>query len=256
MSDPAKQRTPASNVLALVVAAGRGSRMGTAAGGQAKQYAALDDLTVLAHAIGRLLKSPQISAVQVVIHPDDGARFRGCLSSLGKPGERVLAPVHGGATRQASTHNGLRALQTARPDVVLIHDAARPFLSVAVIDRVLEACELADGAVPALPAIDTMKRVDQDGGIVETIQRDTLVRAQTPQAFKYEALLQAHDTAAMSTPERQAAFTDDASIMEANGRRIVVVEGDEQLRKITTPEDLAWARRHIQLADAQQESSR
>ncbi|MEL7543984.1 MAG: 2-C-methyl-D-erythritol 4-phosphate cytidylyltransferase [Pseudomonadota bacterium] len=233
------------NVMALLVAAGRGSRMGDATGGSAKQYAALDHLSVLTHALEALLEADEVTGVQVVIHPDDDALYKSSIEALGPAKDRIAPPVTGGETRQASTHNGLHAIASLQPDLVLIHDAARPFLPGDVIRRVIAGCVSNDGAIPGLPSIDTVKQVDRHGVVVKTLPRDTLLRVQTPQAFHFAALLDAHEAVAHTTPEQQAIFTDDASIMEAAGHRVIVVEGDERLRKITTPEDLMWARQQV-----------
>jgi 2-C-methyl-D-erythritol 4-phosphate cytidylyltransferase len=143
--------------------------------------------------------------------------------------------VAGGSTRQLSVASGLRAL-AADVDVVLVHDVARPFVPVAVIDRVLRALDRGcDAAVPALPVTDTVKRVDADGNVVATVDRDKLVAVQTPQGFRLAALVAAHDAA----PDESA--SDDASLVETMGGTVVVVAGDEDAFKITTQRDLLLA---------------
>jgi 2-C-methyl-D-erythritol 4-phosphate cytidylyltransferase len=143
--------------------------------------------------------------------------------------------VPGGATRQLSVDAGLRALADDI-DTVLVHDVARPFVPTQVIDRVLDALgNGADAAIPALPVTDTIKQVDADGTVVATVDRDRLVAVQTPQGFRLGALVAAHEAA----PD--AAASDDALLVESLGGRVVVVAGDDDAFKITTPRDLLLA---------------
>jgi 2-C-methyl-D-erythritol 4-phosphate cytidylyltransferase/2-C-methyl-D-erythritol 2,4-cyclodiphosphate synthase len=220
-------------VGALVVAAGRGSRMG---GGTPKQYLPLGPRPLLRHALARLAAHPRVDVVRTVIHPDDMPLYRDAADGL------VLAdPVHGGATRQESARNGLERLAEDGVDAVLIHDGARPFVDEALIDRVLDRLETADGALPAIPVSDTLKRVDDDGHIQATVPRHGLWRAQTPQGFRFAAIRDAHAKAA-GGPD----LTDDAQVAEAAGLTVDVVQGSDDNVKITTQHDrdraLAWLR--------------
>ena len=205
--------------VALVVAAGSGSR----AGGKApKQYRRLAGKALLAHAVDHLAH-PRIDAVQVVIGEGQEAAYAEAV------GDRALpAPVIGGATRRDSVANGLAALGDA--DLVLIHDAARPFLPGAVIDRLLDALADHDGAVPALPVVDTLTTRAGD-----RIDRDTLARVQTPQAFRLDAIRAAHTAWTGEEP------TDDAQVARAAGLDVVLVEGDPALEKLTWEADFARA---------------
>lgn len=222
-------------LAALIVAAGRGARA-RAAGDTPKQYAELAGRSVLAHAIAPLASHPAIAAIKVVIHPDDAARYSGAVGDLAGS---LLEPVAGGATRQASVLAGLESLaQGQPPEAVLIHDAARPFLSRAEVDRLLAALTVHEGAILAVPVADTLKRASGDGTIAATVDRTGLWRAQTPQAFRFAPILAAHRRAANQSA---AAFTDDASIAEWAGMTITIVEGSARNTKITTAEDLTMA---------------
>lgn len=207
--------------IALIVAAGRGTRFG---GPEPKQYLPLGDRTVLAAAAMALRP---FMPVACVIHPDDGERYRAATAGLD-----LLPPVFGGPDRQASVRNGLEALAADPPGHVLVHDAARPDLPPAVVRRIVEALETHDGAAPGLPVADTLKRVEE-GRSVGTVSRDGLWRIQTPQGFRFSALLEAHQQAA------PGAFSDDTALAEAAGLTVAVVPGDARLEKVTEPGDAA-----------------
>src|SRR5215813_1193379 len=188
---------------AIVVAAGRGLRAG--AGGP-KQYRTIGGQTVIYRAMQSFCRHPEVSAVQPVLHPDDTAIFNAACDGL-----RHAAPTPGGATRQESVRAGLEAIAPEKPDVVLIHDAARPFVSQALISRAIDAADRTGAAIPAIAVADTIKLVDGGGNIEATPERARLRIAQTPQAFKYDAILEAHRRA---TREGRADFTDDAALAE------------------------------------------
>jgi 2-C-methyl-D-erythritol 4-phosphate cytidylyltransferase/2-C-methyl-D-erythritol 2,4-cyclodiphosphate synthase len=219
-----------ASVYALVVAAGRGSRFG---GNLPKQYFPLGGVNVLRHAVARLVEHPLITNVLVVIRPEDKTLFDNTFGGL-----NVLPPVAGGATRQDSVRLGLEALAAYRPDLVLIHDGARPFPDPQLVDRVINGLGQAPAAIPCLPLRDTIKRAE-DGKIRETIDRSTLWRAQTPQGFYFDAILAAHRGAIGRN------LPDDAAVAEAAGLVPLMVEGSEENLKVTTPEDLAAAERLI-----------
>ena len=225
-------------IAAVVVAAGRGTRAARSGLGP-KQYAPLAGEPLLRHTLRRLLASPVITCLQVVIHPDDRETYEASIHGL--PKERLLAPVAGGDTRQASVRAGLEALADHPPDYVLIHDAARPFVEPEVVHRVLAALDSADGAIPGLPVADTLKRACTEGCIAGTVQRQGLWRAQTPQGFRFGPILAAHRQAA----SQAADYTDDAAVAEAAGLRVALVMGSERNRKITTAEDMDMAEREI-----------
>jgi len=203
-------------------------------GGTPKQYLPLGPWPLLRHALARLAVHPRVEVVRAVIHPDDIDLYRDAAAGLA-----LADPVHGGATRRESVRNGLERLADDGVDSVLIHDGARPFVDAALIDRVLDRLDTADGALPAIPVSDTLKRVDDDGHIQATVPRQGLWRAQTPQGFRFDAIRAAHAHAA-GGPE----LTDDAQVAEAAGLTVDVVQGSDDNVKITTQHDreraLGW----------------
>jgi 2-C-methyl-D-erythritol 4-phosphate cytidylyltransferase/2-C-methyl-D-erythritol 2,4-cyclodiphosphate synthase len=213
-------------IAAILVAAGRGLRAG--AGGP-KQYRMIGGQTVIFRAMAAFCRHPDVAAVQPVLHPDDSAMFNAACDGLVH-----RAPTAGGATRQASVHAGLEALAPESPDIVLIHDAARPFVSQALISRAIEAAGRTGAAIPAIAVTDTVKQVDAAGNVEATPERARLRVAQTPQAFKYDIILEAHRRAAR---EGRSEFTDDAALAEWVGLTVATFEGDVANMKLTTPED-------------------
>ena len=223
---------------AVIVAAGRGTRAG---GGEIpKQYRPVGGVPMLARSIAAFIDHPGIKLVQVVIDPVDKALYKAATEAYGG---RLLAPVAGGADRQASALAGLQALVPHTPANVLIHDAARPFASADLIGRVLAALQHNPGAIAALPVIDTLKREGADGTIAATIERSSLWRAQTPQGFQFAAILEAHRRAAAAG---RRDFTDDAAVAEWAGLAVSLVPGSPANRKLTTPEDFVAAERALQ----------
>jgi 2-C-methyl-D-erythritol 4-phosphate cytidylyltransferase / 2-C-methyl-D-erythritol 2,4-cyclodiphosphate synthase len=220
-----------AKVAAVIVAAGRGYRAG---GDLPKQYRALAGEPVIRPTLAAFLGHPQIAAVQPVIHPDDAAIFRAATAGL----ERLLPPVAGGATRQASVRAGLEALRAAAPDLVLIHDAARPFLSSDLISRAIAAATAHGAAVPAIAVTDTVKVVDERDTVSETLDRSRLRTVQTPQAFAYEVIVALHDRAVAAGRDD---FTDDAALAEWAGRAVNVFAGEADNVKLTSNEDFARA---------------
>lgn len=208
-------------VIALVLAGGSGSRHGPSP----KQYLTLLGQPVLRHALARLLAHPGIGAVRAVIGAGDQPPYDLATAGLALP-----PPIIGGTTRQASARAGLEAIAAEAPDAVLIHDAARPLLPHAVIDRLLAALATGEAAIPALPVADTLRRTD--GLATSTVPRDKLHRVQTPQAFRFQRILTAHRAATQD-------HTDDAALIEALGGQVRLVDGDERLMKITQPGDIA-----------------
>jgi len=215
------------SVTALIVAAGSGTRMG---GEMPKQYRPIAGKAVLAHAVDALASHPRIDAVRVVIGAGQEEMAREAL------GDRDVGDVIiGGATRQESVRRGLEALSAeGAPDLVLIHDAARPFCPPEVIDRLLKALQAESAAVPALPAADTLMRGKRKH-LGNTVDRTDLNRIQTPQAFHFNRILEAHR--AKSSED----FTDDATLARAALVGVVRVEGDEALNKLTLIGDFARA---------------
>ncbi|MGF1543613.1 MAG: bifunctional 2-C-methyl-D-erythritol 4-phosphate cytidylyltransferase/2-C-methyl-D-erythritol 2,4-cyclodiphosphate synthase [Parvularculaceae bacterium] len=222
-----------AQTVALLVAAGRGTRAGP---GGPKQYRSLAGEAVLVHAARAFLEHPRIDAVRVVIHADDRDEYDAAMRPLAGDG-KLLEPTTGGAERQDSVRLGLESLAEQRPERVLIHDAARPFIDADTISRVLDALEAADGAIAALPVFDTIKRADgADAPTIETtVPREALWRAQTPQGFRYEAIRSAHAAAGGRR------MTDDAAVAEAAGVRVRLAPGSPDNMKITQAEDFGMA---------------
>lgn len=212
--------------VALLMAAGRGSRFG---GERPKQYAALAGKAVLRRAACCYLTHPAIDRVATVIHPDDAGLYAAATDGLD-----LLPSIEGGDTRQESVRRGLEALADLNPDTILIHDAARPFVPAKVIDRVLNAIGPRTGAIAALPVHDSLRRAD-GGRIIDDVDRFGVWRAQTPQGFPFQDIREAHIAVA------HEGHTDDASVARAAGMTVTVVEGAEELFKITTADDLLRA---------------
>ncbi len=227
-------------IAVVIVAAGRGLRASRGTG-LPKQYVTIGGRPVLAHTLAVFCRHPGITSIQVVVHPDDGDAYRNCVNELPLEQRRLLlAPVAGGETRQASVLAGLAALEHSGSKLVLIHDAARPFVDPALIDRVLEALGSHDGAVPAIAVADTLKRADGGQRISETVARSGLWRAQTPQGFRFEAILAAHRASVASGGGTE---TDDAETAALIGLDVVLVAGDPRNSKLTTAEDMTMAER-------------
>jgi 2-C-methyl-D-erythritol 4-phosphate cytidylyltransferase / 2-C-methyl-D-erythritol 2,4-cyclodiphosphate synthase len=225
------------SVAVVIVAAGRGTRAG---GDGPKQYRKLGARTMLGVTLDGFLGHPRIGPIQTVIHPDDHALYAETISGYHNAG--LLPAVDGGATRQVSVRSGLEALTAQPPQMVLIHDAARPFVDVNLVNRVIDGLATATGALPGIKVADTLKRTDIDGQVVGTQERSNLWRAQTPQGFHFNAILDAHRRAARAGHQD---FTDDAAIAEWAGLDIQMVEGSERNRKLTTEEDCRMAAEEI-----------
>ena len=217
-----------SSCVALVVAAGRGTRLG---GALPKQYLDLGGKMLLRHALDSLTRHRGISAVRVVFDPGDTAYYEQATQGLD-----LLPPVAGGAKRQDSVRLGLESLTALNPARVLVHDGARPFLAAGLVDRVLAALDESPAAIPALPLRDTVKR-GAGGVVTQTVERADLWRAQTPQGFRYKDILAAHrGVIGQDLP-------DDAAVAERAGLPVRLIEGSEDNIKVTTADDLARAAR-------------
>jgi len=217
-------------VAAVVVAAGRGVRAG---GELPKQFRQIGGDTLLRRALLSFVEASDVNLVQPVIRAEDADIVRALTHGMD-----VLAPVFGGATRQASVRAGLEALEPRRPDVVLVHDAARPFASAALISRAINAAKQTGAAIPVLPVTDTIKRIDSAGTVEATLERSSLRLVQTPQAFAFSALLEAHRRAAA---QKRDDFTDDAALAEWAGLKVAVFAGEPGNVKLTTADDFVRA---------------
>jgi len=222
-------------ITALIVCAGRGTRMGP---GAPKQYRMLGAMAVLRHTAIAFLSHPEVTDVAVVIHAEDRALYEEATRGLA-----LRPPVVGGATRDASVRLGLEALSGQdAPDRVLIHDGVRPFVTAETISATIAALDGAAAVIAAMPVFDTIKQA-ADGVITGTIDRSILWRAQTPQGFSFPVILDAHRQVA--TRSDLPPVTDDASVAEALGIPVAIVQGSEDAFKITTEADLRRAERHL-----------
>jgi 2-C-methyl-D-erythritol 4-phosphate cytidylyltransferase/2-C-methyl-D-erythritol 2,4-cyclodiphosphate synthase len=218
-------------VAAVIVAAGRGERAG---GDVPKQYRAIAGVPMIRPTLQAFLDHQLIGAVQPVINASDEDLYRAATAGL----QRLLEPVPGGATRQASVRAGLEALAAHRPELVLIHDAARPFLTGALVERAVAAGKAAGAAVPGVVIADTVKAIDETKTVVETLDRSRLRIVQTPQAFAFDLILDAHRRAAKAGLDN---FTDDAALAEWAGHRVGVFDGEAGNVKVTTNDDFTRA---------------
>jgi 2-C-methyl-D-erythritol 4-phosphate cytidylyltransferase/2-C-methyl-D-erythritol 2,4-cyclodiphosphate synthase len=219
-----------ADVAAVVVAAGQGTRAG---GEWPKEFRRVGGETLLRRALLSFADAPEVDRVQPVIRSEDLDLVRTLTGDMD-----VLPPVCGGGTRQASVRAGLEALSGHAPDIVLVHDAARPFASLALIARAIAAAQRTGAAVPALPVTDTIKSVNADHLVDKTLDRSALRLIQTPQAFAYGPLLDAHRRAAAQGRED---FTDDAALAEWAGMKVSVFAGEPGNIKLTTDDDFARA---------------
>jgi 2-C-methyl-D-erythritol 4-phosphate cytidylyltransferase len=220
--------------VALIVAAGRGHRLG---GPIPKQYRLLDEMPILRRTVAVFLRHPDITGVQVVIHPADLAFYQSAVAGLALP-----PPVMGGDTRQDSVRLGLEGIGVLGPRNVIIHDAVRPFVSDETIASVVRKLDEVPAVVAAVPVADTLKRC-RNGLIHETVDRSDIWRAQTPQGFHFERILAAHR---QLHREGRLDLTDDSAVAEHAGMQVAVVHGSDDNFKITTEEDLARAEKVLQ----------
>ena len=230
-------------VFVIIPAAGLGTRMaaasGPARGAQpTKQFAEIGGAPIIIHTIRKFGTSPRVDGIYVALREQERARFQAHMVA-----EHLRVKVHvvlGGESRQQSVANALNALHAESHDVVLVHDAVRPFVDHEIIDNVVQAVMKHGAAIAGVPAVDTIKQVERmaDGAIItSTIPRERVVQAQTPQGFRYELLKRAFDDAL----EVGFTGTDEASLLERTGQEVAVVMGSARNIKITTPADLELA---------------
>ncbi len=217
----------------VIVAAGRGERMGGTEG--PKQYRELGSKSVLLHSAEPFLSHPDVDMVLVVIHRDDAGLYEAAMPQH----PRLLPPVFGGPTRQQSVLHGLEAIAGHHIGKVLIHDAARPFVSAETISAVLAVVADGIGAIAAHPVADTLKRASAAGDVKQTVSRDMLFAAQTPQGFMFSDILAAHR---LAVANNTVGLTDDASVAEAADMQVRIVHSPSINFKITLEPDLQIAR--------------
>jgi 2-C-methyl-D-erythritol 4-phosphate cytidylyltransferase len=214
---------------AIITAAGLGRRFGEEL---PKQFVKLQGKPVLAHSLETFSKSDLIDEIVVVVPADRVEHTRSEL--VEKPGiQKVKRVIPGGAERQDSVKAGFDALSD-KPDIVVVHDGVRPFVSRALLERVIREASAWGGAIAALPANDTIKKSTRDGFIETTVHRDSLWFAQTPQAFRYEIL----KDAILRASGEGFRGTDESIVVERTGAKVRLVRGSPYNIKITTPEDL------------------
>lgn len=234
-------------VIVIIPAAGLGTRMTAATGGRgrkpapSKQFTELRGTPILMHTLRRFAASPQVTDIYVALRVNEIDGFRERLEKEGKDilGKNVVL-LEGGEHRQHSVANALAAVHAATDDIVLVHDAVRPFVTVEVIHEVIAAAQKHGAAIAGMPAVDTIKQVDRtaEGAVITTtIPRERVVMAQTPQGFRYSLIRKAFDEAAADG----FLGTDEASLVERSGQEVAVVMGSPRNIKITTPADMELA---------------
>ncbi|MFH1159235.1 MAG: bifunctional 2-C-methyl-D-erythritol 4-phosphate cytidylyltransferase/2-C-methyl-D-erythritol 2,4-cyclodiphosphate synthase [Pseudomonadota bacterium] len=222
-------KTKNNKIVALIVAAGAGERFG---GRSPKQYLPLMGRPVLCRSVAAFQNHPMVSGCHVVIHPDHQSLFSDATKSLTLP-----PPVTGGSNRQESVRKGLEALRADKPDIVLIHDAARPLVSEDLISALCREATASGAAIPGIPVTDTVRRRIQEG--LRTESREGLYTVQTPQAFRFDLIDGLHQK------YREQSFTDDAALCEADRHSVAIVPGQRDNIKITHPEDLMLAEQYL-----------
>lgn len=220
------------HVNAIIVAAGKGERMGTAL---PKPFLPLRGVPLLVHTLRSLDQAPSLRTIVLVIAPEREQLCRSMLDRHG-PFRCTIRLVHGGAERQDSVRLGCAALDP-ECDIVAIHDAARPFITASIVEHSISVAAQVGAALVAVPVADTLKRVDADQTVVETVPRHGLWLAQTPQTFRVDIIRAAHQRA----QDEGIAVTDDAALIEKMGGSVQIVPGDRRNFKLTSPEDLRMA---------------
>jgi 2-C-methyl-D-erythritol 4-phosphate cytidylyltransferase len=227
-------------VIVIIPAAGLGSRMAGSATGKApaKQFTELNGVPVLIHTLRKFASAPGVSEIVIALRKSEAENFAPRLEK-----EKFAKPVRiveGGEHRQESVTNALAAISAADGDLVLVHDAVRPFVDREIIASVIDAAAKHGAAIAAVPAVDTIKQVDRtaDGAVVNaTIPREHIVLVQTPQGFRFDVLRKAFDEATRDG----FVGTDESSVVERMGHPVAVVMGSPRNIKITTPMDLELA---------------
>jgi 2-C-methyl-D-erythritol 4-phosphate cytidylyltransferase len=233
-------------VVVIIPAAGLGTRMSSAKASKgkkvpSKQFTELGGTPILVHTLRQFAESPEVSEMMVALRKNEISGFRLWLEAEGQ--KLLKKPVHlveGGEHRQESVANALTAVKAAADDIILVHDAVRPFVTSEIIKQVISAAQKYGAAIAGLPAVDTIKQVDRTAELAmikATIPREKVVMAQTPQGFRYDVIKKAFDEAAAEG----FTGTDEASLVERSRHDVAVVMGSPKNIKITTPSDLELA---------------
>jgi len=239
-------------VIAIIPAAGLGTRMSGTSGGRVgqptKQFAEIAGKPILLHTLEKFAQVPNVANIYVAVRDHEVLRLRDFLSA-----QRLRPKIHvvvGGDHRQHSVANALAQVDADADDVVLVHDAVRPFVDREIIESVIKCAAQQGAAIAGLPAVDTIKQVERtaNGAIItSTVPRERVVMAQTPQGFRYELLKRAFDEAAQDG----YIGTDEASLVERSGHQVAVVMGSPRNIKITTPADLELAEFYVRQIQAE-----
>ncbi|MDD5645485.1 MAG: 2-C-methyl-D-erythritol 4-phosphate cytidylyltransferase [bacterium] len=216
---------------AIITGGGKGRRFG---GGERKQFVELNAKPVIYHSIYPFQSSPFIDEIIVVLPEDRITAFRKRVVNEFRF-DKVVEIVPGGKERQDSVFNALRKV-SAKTDLVAVHDAVRPFIDEALINRLVESIGGDDGVIPSIRILQTVKEVDGNSYVKKTLDRDFIVEIQTPQVFKYQVLKKAYDY----IMENNIKVTDDSSAVELTQGKVRTIEGSRANRKITHKEDLGW----------------
>jgi 2-C-methyl-D-erythritol 4-phosphate cytidylyltransferase len=229
-------------VIVLIPAAGLGTRMAppSLGKGKTKQFTELNGTPILIHTLRKFAASPAVSEIYIALRTEEMPEFRARLEKEAAILRKRVELVKGGEHRQQSVANALAAISAAADDIVLVHDAVRPFVSEEIIGEVIQAAQKYGAAIAGMPAVDTVKQVDRtaEGAVITaTIPRERVVMAQTPQGFRYGVLKKAFDEASADG----FLGTDEASLIERAGGQVAVVMGSPRNIKITTPSDMELA---------------
>lgn len=233
-------------VTVIIPAAGLGTRMAPVSDGKSKkptaskQFSEIGGVPILIHTLRKFAASPEISEIFVALRANEIAGFRARLQADKELSQRKIELVEGGEHRQQSVANALAAVSASEDDIVLVHDAVRPFVTAQIIHDVIEAARKYGAAIAGMPAMDTIKQVDRtsEGAVITaTMPRERVVMAQTPQGFRQSVLKKAFDEATADG----FLGTDEASLVERSGHEVVVVMGSPRNIKITTPADMELA---------------
>jgi 2-C-methyl-D-erythritol 4-phosphate cytidylyltransferase len=242
-------------VIVIIPAAGLGTRMASAPSAKgkkqapAKQFTELKGTPILIHTLRQFAASPRVAEILVALRQNEMSGFRSRLEKEKDILSKKVELVEGGEHRQHSVANALSAVKAAAGDIVLVHDAVRPFVTQEIIEEVIRAVEKHGAAIAGMPAADTVKQVDrtaEGARITTTIPRERVVMAQTPQGFRYDVIKKAFDEAAADG----FIGTDEASLVERSGHEVVVVMGSPRNIKITTPADMELAEFYLQKSNS------
>ena len=234
-------------VVVIIPAAGLGTRMASAPGAKLKKPAATKQFTelggtpILIHTLRKFVASPEVSEIYIALRANEIDGFHARLEKEAKDIlQKKIHLVEGGEHRQQSVSNAMRSVSAGDDDIVLVHDAVRPFVTEEIIHDVIQAAQKYGAAIAALPAVDTVKQVERtaDGALITaTLPRERVVLAQTPQGFRYHVLKKAFDEATTDG----FMGTDEASLVERSGHAVAVVMGSPKNIKITAPADMELA---------------